>query len=503
MTSTITFDALLDEINTGYDHPQTDRNKYENWLFNKFGECIEVNVIRWRNKQTQKKIKIVESFVQVHPTAKAYLSPSVQGVLLDFDVPVSQEILKVLNVAPEQFLSFQKPLKQASDTVLVLSSSHWSKISFEELRFVYFSNRFLELEKQCYTFLKETINACKEKHLYSAIRKIQRTLLTWSIDVIQLFHLDRLTRSRSIKLYDKTSIFALGYDCLENILVHLERFYSKYLDRELFVPFNVISSRVNCLKPRVERLKLNIISQYYDAEFLEALFQPLLLVSNVNPKNRLTYHQLMFIECFTNKLLRFFAKENQKANSIELLHGYLIEMNYNNPSYFTYLAFKFSEELSKLPSLESKQHTLYSWLKSVNQIVASNEVQYDRNVVSLKSSVIGWLEEEIWFLKSTCPVHLQLPNEPSSANVNQSEKVKMNCSVSELALLVRMLSETDLVSSKTHRELMEQITDNFQTSKVQDISIKSLSNKYYEPDTNTINAIKEKVIQMLNKLNHL
>ncbi len=503
MTSTITFDALLDEINASYDHLQADRNRYENWLFDKFGECIEVNVIRWRNKQASKKIRIIESFVKAHPTATNYLSPSVQKVLLDFDILISLEILKVLDIEPSNFISFQQPVKQSKDTVLVLSSSQWSKLPFEQLRFVYFANRFLELEKQCYKFLKETIHACKEKHLCATIRKIQRTLLAWSIDVIQLFHLDRLTRPRSLKLYDKKSLFALGYDCLENIMVHLERFYSKYLDRDLFVPFNVISSRVNCLKPRVERLKLIVLNQNYDSDLLDALFQPLQLVSNVSPKNRITYQQLMFIEYFTRRLQNFYSKENHKSNSIEILHGCLIEMNYNNPAYLTYLTFKFSIVLGNETSVDSKLLTLYSWLKSINQIISSNEVQYDRNLESVKSWIIKWLEEEIWYLKSTCPIQNTSSIDSNKVHVNQNDKMKMNCSVNELALLIRMLSETDLITSKTHRELMEQVAYNFQTSKVQDISVKSLSNKYYEPDTSTIDTMKEKLIQMLNKLNQL
>lgn len=503
MTSTITFDVLLDEINTSYDHPQINRSKYENWLFETFGECVEVNVIRWRNRQTFKKIKLVESFVKVHPNAKSYISSSTQNTLLDLDRTLVDELLKRINVTPEHLLSFQRPLKQANDTILVLCSSQWSKLPFEQLRFIYFANKFLELEKQCYKFLKQTINECKEKHLCRTIRKIQRTLLAWSIDIIQTFHLDRLAVSKSSRVsYTKKTLFTLGYDCLENILVHLERFYSKYLDRELFVPFSVVSSRVNCLKPRVERLKLIILNQCYDSELLDTLFQPLQLVSNVSPKNRITYQQLMFIECFTNKLLGFYSKENHKSNSIELLHGYLIEMNYNSPTYLNYLTFKFSVELSNRQNVEAKLLVLYSWLKSVNQIIASSEVQYDRNIESVKSWIIKWLEEEIWYLKSTCPIQSNSINENASTS-NPREKMKLNCSVNELALITRMFSETNLIGTKTHRELMELIAHNFQTSKVQDISVKSLSNKYYEPDTNTINTVKEKLIQMLNKLNQL
>lgn len=84
MISTITFDALLDEINTSYDHPQMNRSKYETWLFENFGECVGVNVVRLANHHKSRKIKLVESFVKAHPNAKSYLSASIQNVLLDF-----------------------------------------------------------------------------------------------------------------------------------------------------------------------------------------------------------------------------------------------------------------------------------------------------------------------------------------------------------------------------------------------------------------------------------
>ncbi|AEA42584.1 hypothetical protein [Fluviicola taffensis] len=504
MHATIPFDALLDEITTSYNHPKFNRNKYENWLSEQFGECIEVYVIRCCNNNETKKVRLVESFIEAHPTSKMYLSAAFKRVVIDLDISVSTQILTAIKVANESFISFQKPLKQAKDTVLVLSKKCWTELPFEQLAFVYFANQFLDLEKECYRMLKEVVKSCNQKQLIKAIQKIQRTLLSWSNEVIQRFHFNRLTSSRSKKLsYDKKSLFALGYDCLENILVHLERFYSKYLDRELFVPFNVISSRVNCLQPRVERLKLIILNKCYNQELLNMLFQPLMLVSNVSAKNRLTYHQLMFIECYTNKLLQFFSKHPQNSSGTTLLHKCLIELNYNNPDYVEHLAKIYSQKLNNIDVEQDKLATLHLWLKGVNQVVSLNEVQYALHIESLKSLVIIWLEEEIWYHKSILLVQSNSQNNSESVLSNSIEKLKLNCSVNELAVLIRMFSETEILHCKTHRELIELITNHFQTSKVQDISVKSLSNKFYEPDNNSIALVREKLIQMLNRLNQL
>ena len=43
----------------------------------------------------------------------------------------------------------------------------------------------------------------------------------------------------------------------------------------------------------------------------------------------------------------------------------------------------------------------------------------------------------------------------------------------------------------------------FQTSKVREISSKSLSNKYYDPDSMSISSIKGKLIEMINQLNEM
>jgi hypothetical protein len=74
--------------------------------------------------------------------------------------------------------------------------------------------------------------------------------------------------------------------------------------------------------------------------------------------------------------------------------------------------------------------------------------------------------------------------------------------VNELALLIRLFSETGIIGVKNHKVLMQQVSQTFQTSKVKDISPKSLSNKYYEADDTTIASVKGIIIDLLNRLNN-
>lgn len=500
MTLTIAFDGLLADIDSAYNKSTLKRDYYENYLNDQIGSCTMVNVLRFNPAAaTGIDFQVIDSFPVNHPKSKIYIRNTDKISIPREHCPELEKVLFQINIQQQDLLEIQKPIKHASNTVLFLSNDHWSNLTNEQLIFLYFASKFQELEKQCYAFLKHSLLELGEKHVKRSIQKLQRMLVDWSTDLIQLFHLDRLSRSRSQKLqYDRYTLFSHGYDCLENILVHLEKHYSKYLDKDLFVPFSVISSRVNCLKPKVERLKTTIITKKYDAQFNELLFTPLLMISNVSQKKRITYQQLMFVEVLVDRLFRFYYESKDKPNNIEQLHLVLLGLNYNCPLYYAYLTSKMNERLESLEKHESLMQLL-KWMKAVNQTVVIEDIGFKSNHKPLRYWIEKWLEEEIWFLNET------EKSNPVGQEKNTSSdplpKMELDCSVNELALLIRLFSETGIIGVKNHKVLMQQVSQTFQTSKVKEISPKSLSNKYYEADDTTIASVKGIIIDLLNHLN--
>ncbi len=499
MTLTIAFDDLLAEIDSAYNKSTTKRNYYENYLNDQLGKCTLVNVLRFKTVTSGYDFQWIDSFPLHHPMSNIYLRGSQKINIPKEECPDLESVLSRININQIDLLEIQKPIKHSSNTILFLSNDQWSNLSNEQLVFLYFASKFGNLEKQCYAFLQQSLSELSEKQVKRSIQKLQRLLVEWSTELIRLFHLDRLTRSRSQKLqYDRQALFSHGYDCLENILVYLEKHQAKYLDKDLFVPFSIISSRVNRLKPKVERLKTTIVTKKYDTRFNDLIFMPLEMVSNVSPRKRITYHQLMFVEVLVDRLFRFFFENKKEPVHIEQLHLTLIGLNFNCPLYYEYLTSRMQDRLGPM-NKQDKLMQLLKWMKAMNQIIIEEEIAFKPNQKPIRFWLEKWLEEEIWFLNETEKKHPLILEQTTSSN--KESKLELNCSVNELALLIRLLTESGIISFKNHKALMQQISETFKTSKVKEISPKSLSNKYYEIDDATISSVKGIIIDLLNHLN--
>jgi hypothetical protein len=58
--------------------------------------------------------------------------------------------------------------------------------------------------------------------------------------------------------------------------------------------------------------------------------------------------------------------------------------------------------------------------------------------------------------------------------------------------------QTGIIKHSNQRDVFRMIADNFKTNGTDSISVDSLSSKYYNVESTTKSAIKEKIIELLN-----
>ena len=134
-----------------------------------------------------------------------------------------------------------------------------------------------------------------------------------------------------------------------------------------------------------------------------------------------------------------------------------------------------------------------------NQQVPIIDLAYRPESRSLQTWIVTWMEEEIWCWEAVKANQTILVK----TSTNQNPKIHLGCSVNELAVLLKVMSETGIINAKNYKQLISMAFSSFQTSKVREISSKSLSNKYYDPDSMSISSIKGKLIEMINQLNEM
>ena len=93
------------------------------------------------------------------------------------------------------------------------------------------------------------------------------------------------------------------------------------------------------------------------------------------------------------------------------------------------------------------------------------------------------------------PIHSEEP----------SDKIKTNLSVPQIALLLRMFLDprVNIFPKQNQNNIYRQISRVLQSTRQEDISEKSLRDRYYKADEHSVVVLKEKVIAMLNYLNGL
>ena len=65
-----------------------------------------------------------------------------------------------------------------------------------------------------------------------------------------------------------------------------------------------------------------------------------------------------------------------------------------------------------------------------------------------------------------------------------------------------LLIETGIIKHKNQTDVFRFISENFKTSNTDTISVDSIKVKYYNVETSTKNAIREKIIELLNITKH-
>ena len=153
-------------------------------------------------------------------------------------------------------------------------------------------------------------------------------------------------------------------------------------------------------------------------------------------------------------------------------------------------------EIKDLQSNIDKIDYLYKVLKNYNQKQTRNFVKYNKNLPDLKTQIIGWIEEELEYL--TKKIKLEANNIAQTPNKEDKIKFLTELSVAQLAYFFSILIETGIIKHKNQMDIFRFISDNFKTKNTDTISIDSIKVKYYNPETNTKQIIREKIIELLS-----
>ena len=82
-------------------------------------------------------------------------------------------------------------------------------------------------------------------------------------------------------------------------------------------------------------------------------------------------------------------------------------------------------------------------------------------------------------------------------------KIESGLSVAQIAVFYKLQMDTGVITHKAARDVVHHISENYRTSKTHTISSESIRTKFYTYDDAAIEAVKDKIIAMLNRIREI
>lgn len=463
------------------------------------GNCRKMTVATVKKRNQIQQIHSIQHLTNAHPMASMFESK--QTELFEWQQCSSyiQNLIAQLKINRKKVTNVQSRDKHSLKQICIEYEADWNELPLDQLKYSYFSTL---LKKECEMIrkrIKSNFFKLEDKQNTDFyIHRLQRYLVDVSYDMMRVynFNLDKLNYSLK-EQYTDEDIYAMVYMHLEELIGFVEKNYLQHIDKNVPVPFNTTLLSVYGLNEKIKFIHEQLDKSNLADKFKHCIQQPLFKVSSRSLEARMTYRELMYHTFFILKLNDVLSLENE-LNQDRLI-AFCYEVNFNNFNLVQFLTDELKLAMEESTNLEEINQHLRKELKSVNQQQLHTRKSFDDKSQSLKEIMIHWIEQEILFSEAkTDQSKFSAPK--AILPTRETSKIEINFSVQQLGLLLRLFNDTKMIHSSSKQELMRIVAGTVRTSKVNDISIKSLHNSFYEHDDQTIDAVKHQLIQMLGIL---
>jgi hypothetical protein len=386
---------------------------------------------------------------------------------------------------------------QSQNTFFVYEKCAISELIPKERFFLYCNQLLMEENQSIKLAIKEKVFKLKTNiKIEHYIHKNQLAMETMLNSLIKIINPETNNELYNYsEQYDKTDCLKCIYLNLEKLLIFIEKEYNDYLNVNIKVPHRTVLMNDYAIKPKLDFVRDSLLAKEMNQELLKILFEPIILLSTINIQNKITYYQFSYATEYIMELSQLLA-DNQNHVEEEEICNWLMDLNMNS---FRFLNFRTNLIEFKLNQCETdveRLELLYRKLKKFNQHRSSIKKSFINNLPPIKIQICNWIEEEIEFLNRKR--NLEESNKEIIKPIDAKNKILIGLSVSQISYFINILMQVGIIKHTNHREVFRMISENFRTNVTDNISIDSLSSKFYNIETATKTSIKEKIIELLN-----
>lgn len=355
-----------------------------------------------------------------------------------------------------------------------------------------------EVERIKKKFVHEVFAFGDERHLERYIQFHQQELIRITDELSN--------RSREFNSLDSSGgesrfleLVHYAYRSVEELLVFIERHFTKYFDQDAKAPENYIALAGSDVVRTYGSLQDQLGNLHADSILVELALAPVKnFIENI-PGNRITYRKIIYVKEVQKELRTVISSGKTGEVLNEDLRLVLMYLNYNSLKYFRYYTNHISSFLTDIDSSPGRIERLSYILKLINQSQVKPGVGYNRAMRTLKEQISDWVSEEIIYLEK---IHqLSVKHSQADATMHENFKIRTEMPVAQLAYLLRIFVEIKIIRNQNVSELLRFFSRCLLAKRQESISYESLRVRYYNTEDSTKRNIRSMLLSMVDYIN--
>jgi hypothetical protein len=495
---------LFDEIIKAHSGPfslsSTGIEDFKLKLKEKHGSCYYIIVVRIRQNGQKQKILDKNSICSLNPAIESYNKLQLDMFSTDISEVISLSALKSLGIRANTVESFSFRMDAGVKTVYLKVNRSCSDIPAYEARYYYYNSLLKDETERIKRAITSTIFALNSAENIKAYAHNQQRALTEVCFRISKLLDPAIAHDiyKPAEEFTGNDILYLTYIYLEELLRFFEIRFIEYVNENIQVPLRSTLFEAYNLSDKYSAVNNALLNSGIDNSLLHIIHQPLSSLIHVKPFERITYREMIYL---SNLLSAFHDLVKSMAQfSSDQVIDLLYRFNFNSLELARYKTNLIKVQLAGLDSVTRQIDYLYGFLKTVNQRFCKFNFAFIPDLPSLKQQISTWLEEEISFLSKKLRLNDSAPDLFTEQRQEAVTKIGVNGTVSQLACFYKTLTEVGFFSHRNQSDIIRHIVECYSTSRVSDISVDSVRNKFYNDDETSKEAVRSIVIKMLNRL---
>lgn len=328
--------------------------------------------------------------------------------------------------------------------------------------------------------------------------RIRQTLLTDSVSLPDHTHVERYLRCHHVgviqlinKTSGKTKLYGEITNSLLELLAEMEKNFTPYLDPQTEICCIHHQNFIRQCKEMVNWIHTTGIASLVN-EKLQATCKNFFIQWSKAPV--ITYHQRMYAHRLMKEIQFAFA-HHAGIELEEALNALTLTVEYNSTTAFEYWKSRISTRLNSSESKSEQREILWAVQREVRY--APDEINLNNHPqgLTVRDRILTYIAEELEAGESS-----RQQTSGNGALNSGNFRMRMELSVSQLACFIKALVDTRMIVNPNVSELLRFLAQTTMSKRSETISFDSLRAKYYNIESGTKEALRQKLQSLLKNL---